>query len=114
MMLVLLLPHDAASYQSPQRDAKHPGPTLPWLKLEQAEPCNVFASPGTIAEYTRVAAEGTFDHDRSMYIGALLLRARGCVANVKLRGFVLVQRCITPSCGSGCRRRPAAATEHGV
>ena len=68
------------------------------VELTQAEPCNVFAFPGTIAEYTRVAAEGTFDHDRSMYIGAHATRALHCVAKLQMAGTWLPQRCISSTC----------------
>ena len=58
-------------YMSTVRQDPHKVLT-PSADMLQAEPCNLFATPGTIPEYTRVAVEGSFDHDRSMYIGAHL------------------------------------------
>ena len=53
----------------------------------------MFASPGTIAEYTRVAAEGSFDHDRSMYIGTELAHAGNRVAQSET-GWIWLLSCI--------------------
>lgn len=37
--------------------------------LEQAEPCELESLPQNPAEYTRLSAKGTFQHDKSVYVG---------------------------------------------
>ena len=41
----------------------------PETTMLQAEPYNILDSPETPEQFTRVAAEGTYAHDKSVYIG---------------------------------------------